>query len=789
MQNLLLVPFSEIQRRANTFILGCFVLLPSFLLQAQPVPCGAQPDMTSYCQEACVICDIDGFTGINDDTEQGSAPPDFCTSTVHHAQWIAFIAGSTNLKITVTPSNCQTNFGLEVGIYYSEDCQNFTKVSNCDGDILPGETGVFVNTVPLVVGQYYYFVMDGNHSDICSYTIQVIEGSTKVPELPSTPAIDGPSSTCLNSTEVYTVPPITGANSYHWEVDGVPLAGTDPSQTITWTTPGYHQLCVYASNVCDTAASYCSTIRVHPPDFTPLTIGLCEGDCVQIADSNICQAGNYSFILQNQFGCDSTVQASVEILPQVSRNLALDICSTDSLLVGQHWYHPPGSYLEQLTSYNGCDSLIYLDLNAIICEIKGNTLPTPVRCKGESNGQLSFWIQDGTAPYQYSWKRINGSPSGMGTLSSNQTPVQLPNLPAGSYTITVNDNYGNDVVLTAVVTEPPTLTTSWQTSDYHGYAVACHQGSNGSLTMVTDGGSAPYSYQWSNGAQVATLQDLEAGFYSVTITDRNGCSLSASPYLSQPPALAFFIQKYHPDCTGPYSGQLAIQQSSGGVAPYEFGLNQHFSNLSSFENLYQGPYSLSLKDANGCTLSKQDTLIAALIPELELGDDLEWILGCTQRLQPALVNPVKSVMWWPSESLSCTDCLEPDARPFQNTEYFLQVVSKDGCQALDSVQVRLIPQRDCYVPNIFSPDKDGENDFLTVYAGKSVRQVRLFQVYSRWGELVFEQKQFPADQPTLGWNGTHRGQPSQAGVYGWIAEVEFLDNSSLRLEGNVTLVR
>jgi gliding motility-associated-like protein len=225
------------------------------------------------------------------------------------------------------------------------------------------------------------------------------------------------------------------------------------------------------------------------------------------------------------------------------------------------------------------------------------------------------------------------------------------------------------------------------------------------------------------------------------------------------------------------------------VAPYEFGLNQHFSNLSSFENLYQGPYSLSLKDANGCTLSKQDTLIAALIPELELGDDLEWILGCTQRLQPALVNPVKSVMWWPSESLSCTDCLEPDARPFQNTEYFLQVVSKDGCQALDSVQVRLIPQRDCYVPNIFSPDKDGENDFLTVYAGKSVRQVRLFQVYSRWGELVFEQKQFPADQPTLGWNGTHRGQPSQAGVYGWIAEVEFLDNSSLRLEGNVTLVR
>ena len=151
---------------------------------AQPSPCGADADMTPTCLEACVVCDINGFSGINSDPDPGEAPPGFCTTTAHHMQWIAFVAGSEDLTITVKPTNCTTGFGLEVGIYESLDCETFALVSNCDGEILPGQTGTFQNITPLVIGQYYYFVMDGNNGDICQYTIQVLEGSTLVPPLP-----------------------------------------------------------------------------------------------------------------------------------------------------------------------------------------------------------------------------------------------------------------------------------------------------------------------------------------------------------------------------------------------------------------------------------------------------------------------------------------------------------------------------------------------------------------------------------------------------------------------------
>ena len=133
-------------------ILASFLTLSAVLaLNAQPVPCGTAPEMTSFCDEACIICDINGFTGINDDPAQGQAPPGFCTNFVHHMQWIGFIAGSTNLTLEVTVFNCQINQGLEVGIYQSLNCQSFQLVSNCNTDIPPNTTATFSNTVPLVV--------------------------------------------------------------------------------------------------------------------------------------------------------------------------------------------------------------------------------------------------------------------------------------------------------------------------------------------------------------------------------------------------------------------------------------------------------------------------------------------------------------------------------------------------------------------------------------------------------------------------------------------------------------
>lgn len=70
-------------------------------LAGQPGICTPPAAMTSFCSQACIICDINGFQGRNNSNITGQAPPGFCTSFVHHMQWIGFIAGSTNLSIEV----------------------------------------------------------------------------------------------------------------------------------------------------------------------------------------------------------------------------------------------------------------------------------------------------------------------------------------------------------------------------------------------------------------------------------------------------------------------------------------------------------------------------------------------------------------------------------------------------------------------------------------------------------------------------------------------------------------
>ena len=92
------------------------ILIQGSIAFAQPKPCTDPPTMTSFCKQACIICDIDGYTGRNGTGGQGEAPPGFCTTYLHNAKWIAFIAGSVDLKIRMSVSNCTQKGGLELGI-------------------------------------------------------------------------------------------------------------------------------------------------------------------------------------------------------------------------------------------------------------------------------------------------------------------------------------------------------------------------------------------------------------------------------------------------------------------------------------------------------------------------------------------------------------------------------------------------------------------------------------------------------------------------------------------------
>ncbi len=94
-----------------------------------------------------------------------------------------------------------------------------------------------------------------------------------------------------------------------------------------------------------------------------------------------------------------------------------------------------------------------------------------------------------------------------------------------------------------------------------------------------------------------------------------------------------------------------------------------------------------------------------------------------------------------------------------------------------------------FIPNAFSPDADGINDYFTIYGGASARNIRILRIFDRWGELLFETADIPPNSEPLGWDGKFKGDELPSAVYTYYAEVEFIDGEVLQVKGDLTLLR
>ena len=551
------------------YLLLLLMLSALNILEAQPIPCEEPATMTSFCVDACIICDIDGFTGRHESNIVGEAPSDFCTFFVHNAQWIAFIAGSTDLVVSLSVSNCDLDVGLELALYQS-DCENHELISNCFGGmtgvIVPGQSGTITNTVPLVIGEYYYLVMDGAAGDNCDWTFNVLEGSTMVNPLFTSGNIQGDFTSCPGVSKNYFIDSIAGASNYEWTLDGILIADDDLQIAIDWVQDGSYELCVTASNACDEAPSSCETIVISSIPESLINAFVCEGDVYQLNDTiSLTDAGDYVFNFQSYEGCDSTVNLTLAVIEESNTNLSFFICEGDSIYVGGIPYYEAGFFSQTLLNYQGCDSIVNLGLDLIVCEIEGTSSAEAVVCFGESSGAINFFVENGTVPFSYTWQNLSGSLSGIGTLNALNEVETINNLPEGSYLIYISDDFGNDAVFVQAVNQPDLLTNNWNISDFGDFNISCFGEDDGRLEVLPIGGGAPYFYQWDNGGQTALLTELLAGDYMVTITDSNGCSLVAMNTLLEPNALSFEVSFNNSSCEGIETGFIEILSASGGA--------------------------------------------------------------------------------------------------------------------------------------------------------------------------------------------------------------------------------
>lgn len=172
---------------------------------------------------------------------------------------------------------------------------------------------------------------------------------------------------------------------------------------------------------------------------------------------------------------------------------------------------------------------------------------------------------------------------------------------------------------------------------------------------------------------------------------------------------------------------------------------------------------------------------------VDLGEDRQADLGDVLQLNfRTNARRVSRVEWASDRELefSCNDCPAPELTALENTGVFLTITDERGCSASDELRLFVDDTKRVFAPNVFSPDGDGVNDVFFVQ-GKNGQVVSL-QIYDRWGNLVFEQREAALNDPFNGWNGMHKGYKAPPGVYLWFAAVRFPDGRIKQYTGDVT---
>ena len=131
-----------------------------------------------------------------------------------------------------------------------------------------------------------------------------------------------------------------------------------------------------------------------------------------------------------------------------------------------------------------------------------------------------------------------------------------------------------------------------------------------------------------------------------------------------------------------------------------------------------------------------------------------------------------------------------DWAPTQSTNVVLTAFSEENCVTSDSVFIEVVKTRKVYIPNTFSPNFDGINDYFTVFGDEpNVQAIESLRVYDRWGGLVFESENVLPGSESTGWDGRVGGALLPNGVYTYLAQVRFLDGELLNYAGSVLLVK
>jgi gliding motility-associated-like protein len=487
------------------------------------------------------------------------------------------------------------------------------------------------------------------------------------------------------------------------------------------------------------------------------------------------EAGIYIETLINTFGCDSIVTKDVTLLPSDAIQISSTTCIPDEA----------GIFIHSLINQHGCDSTVTETINLLPSDV---TFFSGTTCIAAEAGTSVTTLVN-----QFGCDSIVTETITL--IPGDTTVIQLFTCDPAETGVSQHASTGSDgcdsLVMEITTLFPLPVLDMDITSDFNGYPISCYGAHDGSIHAIVQG-EDPFDYFWTTGDTTPAIVGLGTGDYGVSISDANGCEIAGTVFLAEPEEFSIGFEISQPDCFSNQTGTITVSQT-GGVIPVLYSIDGiHFQSSPIFADLTSGSYTVTAIDANDCETKEIIMINVFSDISVELGDDQVIMPGDTATIS-ALVNvpfdSLASVTWNGLTSPPCPTCLTQHVSPVITSAYSIVVSDAYGCTDEDSMNVYVQHEADLYIPNVFSPNGDGINDWLLISAGGDIVQIESLTIFDRWGNMVYLNEKFQPNDASAAWDGKRKEVTMNPGVYAYKMIIAFADGRTEIRHGDVTLIR
>lgn len=458
-------------------------------------------------------------------------------------------------------------------------------------------------------------------------------------------------------------------------------------------------------------------------------------------DPSVAGTGNHTITYAINSSCGDTDSVIITVLSVPTTNTTASICQGDSILLGGSFQTTAGTYNDTLTAgaTNGCDSIVITNLT--INSVATGTASATI-CQGDS---ILLGGAYQTTAGTYIDTVSGGASNGCDSIISTTLNVNLINTNSSSITICQGDS--------ALI---------------HG-------------NYETTAGIYTQTYTNVNGCDSIEQVTLILNSPSITSQIVNFCAggsvvVNGNTYNTNTTVVDTFTNIVGCDSIITYQ---IIQRDTFNVINNMSICDGESAFLQGANQTTSGTYVDTYTSIYGCDSLVTTNLTVHPLPLASAGNDTTVGYNAVITLNGAGGT---TYTWSPSTGLSCSNCANPSVTITGETTFYLTVTDANGCSSTDQVTIFMDDSFVFFVPNIFSPNGDNENDVFYV-RGQGFKSISI-NIFNRWGQKVFE-----SDDVNNGWDGTFNGQEMNTGVFVYYINLELFNGEKIQKQGNITLVR